>query len=201
VSKKEIKFMKIDIAAGIAFAELIAWTIMITTAGSLHSHGITDIKTAEQAAKALEPLVKSFPHSGEISKTIFAFGIIGTGLLAVPVLAGSSGYALADTFGWKQGLNKRFRQAKAFYLVIAASTSIGLLMNFVNIDPIKALLYTAIINGITAVPILFAIMKISNDKKILKENTNGKMPNIVGWSTFLAMGASVVIMFFTWGHR
>jgi NRAMP (natural resistance-associated macrophage protein)-like metal ion transporter len=200
VSKKEIKFMKIDIAAGIAFAELIAWTIMITTAGSLHSHGITDIKTAEQAAKALEPLVKSFPHSGEISKTIFAFGIIGTGLLAVPVLAGSSGYALADTFGWKQGLNKRFRQAKAFYLVIAASTSIGLLMNFVNIDPIKALLYTAIINGITAVPILFAIMKISNDKKILKENTNGKMPNIVGWSTFVAMGASVVIMFFTWGH-
>ena len=135
ISQKEIKLMRTDIAAGIAFAELIVWTIMITTAGSLHSNGVTDIKTAEQAAKALEPLVKSFPYAGEISKAIFAFGIIGTGLLAVPVLAGSSGYALADTFGWKEGLNKRFGQAKIFYLVIGASTSIGLMMNFLNIDP------------------------------------------------------------------
>jgi NRAMP (natural resistance-associated macrophage protein)-like metal ion transporter len=201
ISKKEIKLMRTDVAVGIAFAELIAWTIIITTAGSLHSHGITDIKTAEEAAKALEPLVKTFPHAGEISKTIFVFGIIGTGLLAVPVLAGSSGYALADTFDWKQGLNKRFKQAKVFYLVIAASTSIGLLMNFVNIDPIKALIYAAVINGITAVPILFAVMKISNDKNILNENTNSKISNIVGWSTFVIMSVSVVIMFFTWVHQ
>lgn len=201
VSKKEIKLMRIDIAAGIAFAELIVWTIMITTAGSLHSHGVTDIQSAEQAAKALEPLVKTFPHAGELSKAIFAFGIIGTGLLAIPVLAGSSGYALADTFGWKQGLNKRFRQAKVFYLVIATSTSIGLLMNFINIDPIKALIYTAVINGVTSVPILFAVMKVSNDKKILKENTNGRISNIIGWLTFVIMGVSVVIMFFTWGRQ
>jgi Mn2+/Fe2+ NRAMP family transporter len=180
---------------------LIVWTIIITTAGSLHSHGITDIKTAEQAAKGLEPLVKTFPHAGEISKTIFAFGIIGTGLLTVPILAGSSGYALADTFGWKQGLNKSFKQAKVFYLVIAASTSIGLGMNFVNIDPIKALIYTAVINGITAVPILFAVMKISNDKNILNEYINPKISNIVGWLTFFIMGISVVIMFFTWVHQ
>jgi Mn2+/Fe2+ NRAMP family transporter len=185
----------------IAFAELIVLTIIITTAGSLHSHGITDIKTAERAAKGLEPLVKTFPHAGEISKTIFAFGIIGTGLLTVPILAGSSGYALADTFGWKQGLNKRFKQAKVFYLVIAASTAIGLVMNFVNIDPIKALIYTAVINGITAVPILFAVMKISNDKNILNENTNGRISNIVGWLTFVVMGMSVVIMFFTWSSQ
>ena len=198
ISQKEIKLMRIDIAVGIAFAELIVWAIMITTAGSLHHHGITDIKTAEQAAKALEPLVKSFPFAGEISKAIFAFGIIGTGLLAVPVLAGSSGYALADTFGWKQGLHKKFKQAKVFYLVIGASTSVGLMMNFINIDPIKALLYAAVINGITAVPMLFAVMKMSNDKKLLKAHTNGKISNIVGWLTFAVMAISVVITFVTW---
>ncbi|MGB0025272.1 MAG: divalent metal cation transporter [Nitrososphaeraceae archaeon] len=161
VSKKEIKLMRIDIAVGIAFAELIVWAIMITTAGSLHSHGVTDIQSAEQAAKALEPLVKTFPHAGDIARAIFAIGIIGTGLLAIPVLAGSSGYVLADTFGWKQGLNKKFNQAKAFYLAIVASTSIGFLINFINIDPIKALIYAAVINAITAIPILFAVMKNS----------------------------------------
>jgi NRAMP (natural resistance-associated macrophage protein)-like metal ion transporter len=201
ITKKEIKLMRIDIAAGIAFAEIIVWTIMITSAGSLYAHGVTDIKSADQAAKALEPLVKTFPNAGEISKTIFAFGIIGTGLLAVPVLAASSGYALADTFGWKEGLNKRFKQAKAFYIVIAASTIIGLLMNYVNIDPIKALIYTAVINGVTAVPILFVVMKISNDKKLLRENSNRRISNIIGWSTFIIMAVSVLVLFFTWSYQ
>ena len=198
VTKKEIKLMRLDIAIGIAFAELIVWAIMITTAGSLHSHGVTNIQSAEQAAKSLEPLVKTFPHSGETAKAIFAFGIIGTGLLAIPVLAGSSGYVLADTFGWKQGLNKKFKQAKAFYMVIAVSTAIGLLINFVNIDPIKALIYAAVINAITSIPILFAILKISNDKNFLKEKTNGKVSNAIGWSTLTIMCISVIIMFITW---
>ena len=199
VTKKEIKLMRIDIAVGIAFAELIVWAIVITTAGSLHTHGVTDIQSSEQAAKALEPLVKTFPHAGEIAKAIFAFGIIGTGLLAIPVLAGSSGYVLADTFGWKQGLNKKFNQAKAFYIVIAAATSIGLLINFVNIDPIRALVYAAVINAITSIPILFAVLKISNDKNFLKTETNGKLSNTIGWITFIVMGISVIIMFITWG--
>jgi Mn2+/Fe2+ NRAMP family transporter len=199
VSKKEIKFMRIDIAVGIAFAELIVWAIVITTAGSLHSHGVTDIQSADQAARALEPLVKTFPHAGEIAKGIFAVGIISTGLLAIPVLAGSSGYVLADTFGWKQGLNKKFKQAKAFYLVIAAATSIGLLINLVHIDPIKALIYAAVINAVTSIPILFAVLKISNDRSILKEETNGKLSNTVGGITFIVMIVSVVIMFITWG--
>ena len=198
VTKKEIKLMRIDIAVGIAFAELIVWAIVITTAGSLHTHGVTDIQSSEQAAKALEPLVKTFPHAGEIAKAIFAFGIIGTGLLAIPVLAGSSGYILADTFGWKQGLNKKFNQAKAFYIVIAAATSIGLLINFVNIDPIRALVYAAVINAITSIPILFAVLKISNDKNFLKTETNGKLSNTIGWITFIVMGISVIIMFITW---
>jgi Mn2+/Fe2+ NRAMP family transporter len=114
-------------------------------------------------------------------------------------LAGSSGYVLADTFGWKQGLNKKFKQAKAFYLVIAAATSIGLLINLVHIDPIKALIYAAVINAVTSIPILFAVLKISNDTSILKKETNGKLSNTIGWLTFIVMIISVVIMFITWG--
>jgi NRAMP (natural resistance-associated macrophage protein)-like metal ion transporter len=126
ISRTEVKVMRRDVAIGMAFSQLVMWAIVVTTAGSLHANGVTDVESAEQAAKALEPLVKGFPYAGEISRTIFALGIIGTGLLAVPVLAGSSGYALADAFGWKEGLNKKFRQAKAFYLVIIASTAIGM---------------------------------------------------------------------------
>ncbi len=152
VTKKEIKIMKADIAIGMFFSQLIVWSIIVTTAGSLHNHGITNIQTSEQVANTLEPAVKSFPYSGQIAKVIFALGIIGTGLIAVPVLAGSSAYALSDAFGWKQGLHKKFKQAKAFYLVITFSTIIGLWINFTNIDPIRALVYTAVINGVTAVP-------------------------------------------------
>jgi len=201
ISKKEIRSMRQDTAIGMAFSQLIMWSILITTAGSLHAHGITDIQTADQAAKSLEPLVKTFPYAGEISKTIFALGVIGTGLLAVPVLAGSSGYALSDAFGWKEGLSKKFKQAKGFYLVIAASTLIGLWINFINIDPIRALVYTAVINGVIAVPILFAVMKIANDKKMLRDHTNNHFSNVIGWLTFVTMGVSVIIMFVTWGKQ
>jgi Mn2+/Fe2+ NRAMP family transporter len=201
ISKKEVKMMRSDTAIGMAFSQIIMWAIIITTSGSLHAHNITDIPSADQAAKALEPLVKTFPNAGEIAKTIFALGIIGTGLLAIPVMAGSSAYALSDTFGWKQGLNRKFRQAKAFYLVIAASTIIGLWINFSSIDPIKALVYTAVINGVVAVPILIAIMRIANDKKILKDRINGGISNIIGWTTVLVMGVSVVVMFATWGSH
>jgi Mn2+/Fe2+ NRAMP family transporter len=176
------------------------YAIMVTTAGALHSNGITDIATADEAAKALEPLVKSFSNAGEIAKTIFALGIIGTGLLAIPVLAGSSGYALSDAFGWREGLSKKFGQAKQFYLIIAASTVIGLWINFANIDPIKALIYTAVINGIVAVPILFVIMRIANDEKILGGMTNKRLSNVLGWIAFVIMSISVSILFITWSN-
>ncbi len=197
VEKKEIKMMKADTAIGMAFSQIIMWSIIATSAGSLHINGITDIQTADQAAQALEPLVSSFPFAGFISKLIFALGIIGTGLLAIPVLAGSCGYAISDVFGWKQGLNKKFRQAKSFYLVIAAATMIGLLINFLNINPIQALIYSAIINGIIALPMLIFVMKISNDKKILKDKTNKKRSNILGWITIAINAVSIVIMLFT----
>ena len=201
ISKKEVKMMRSDTAIGMAFSQIIMWAIITTTAGSLHAHNITNIQSADQAAKALQPLVKTFPNAGEIAKTIFALGIIGTGLLAILVMAGSSAYALSDTFGWKQGLNKKFKQAKAFYIVIAASTVIGLWITLSSIDPIKALVYTAVINGVVAVPILIAIMRIANDKRILKDRVNGRISNVIGWATVLIMGVSVVIMFSTWGSH
>ena len=194
ISKREFRLMRLDVAIGMALAQLIMWSVITTTAGSLHTHGITDIQTADQAAKALQPLVKTFPNSGEIAKTIFALGIIGTGMLAVSVMAGASGYALSDALGWKEGLSKKFTQAKKFYVVIAASTVIGLWINFVNIDPIKALLYTAIINGVMVIPIFIAIMRIANDRKILKDKVNGKISNVIGCTTIVVMAVSVVTM-------
>src|SRR5918911_476758 len=201
ISKKDIMLMRQDTAIGMAFSQIIMWAIITTTAGSLHTHGVTDIQSADQAAKALQPLLRTFPQAGEISKTIFAIGIIGTGLLAVPVLAGSSGYALSDVFEWNEGLSKTIRQAKGFYLIIAASTLIGLWMNFTNIDPIKALVYAAVINGIIAVPILFAVMKIANDKKVLRDYTNNRVSNVIGWLTFGITGMSIIIMLVSWGKQ
>jgi NRAMP (natural resistance-associated macrophage protein)-like metal ion transporter len=198
ISKTELKMMRSDVAIGMGFSLSIMWAIIVTTGGSLHVNGITDIQTADQAAKALQPLAKSFPYAGEIAKTIFALGIIGSGLITVPVLAGSSGYALSDVFGWKEGLSKKFRQAKGFYLIIAASTLVGLWINFASIDPIKALVYTAVINGVIAAPILYIIMRAANDKNILGKKVNGRISNIIGWLTFTMMSVSVVIMFLTW---
>ena len=198
VQKKEISLMRKDVVVGMGLSQAIMWFIIITTAGTLHVHGLTDVSTADEAAQALEPLVKTFPHAGELSKSIFALGIIGTGLLAIPVLAGSSAYALSEEFGWKEGLSKKFKQAKGFYLIIAASTIVGLWVNFADVDPIKALIYAAVINGIIAVPLLVAIMKIGNDTKILGTRTNGKISNIAGWVTVGIMGLSVIVMFLTW---
>ena len=191
--------MGTDTMVGIGFAHLITWAIIITTAGSLHNNGITEIQSAEQAAKSLRPLVKSFPNSGEIAKSIFAIGIIGTGLLSIPVLTTSTAYGLSDTFGWKQGLSKKFGQAKAFYLVIIICGIIGLGMNFLGINPITALIYASVINGVVSVPIIFVVMKLSNDKEILNENTNGRHTNIIGWTTFVIMAISTIIMFITFG--
>ena len=196
--KKEIILMRKDVAIGMGFSQAIMWFIIITTAGTLHVHGLTDISTADEAAQALEPLVKTFPHAGELAKTIFALGIIGTGLLAIPVLAGSSAYALSEEFGWKEGLSKKFKQAKGFYLIISASTIVGLWVNFADVDPIKALIYAAVINGIIAVPLLVAIMKIGSDAKILGTRTNSKISNIAGWITVGIMGFSVIVLFLTW---
>jgi NRAMP (natural resistance-associated macrophage protein)-like metal ion transporter len=195
VSPKEIMLMKEDIGIGMFFSQLIMWSIIITSAGSLYFAGLTDIQTADQAASSLEPLVKNFPNAGQIAKLIFAFGIIGTGLLAIPVLAASSAFALSDTFGWKEGLEKKFSQAKSFYSVIVASTLIGVWITFSNVNPIQALILSAVINAVVTVPILFIVLRLANDKKILQDKTNSRFSNIIGWFTFTIMTISVIVMF------
>jgi len=187
--------MKEDIGIGMFFSQLIMWSIIITSAGSLYFAGLTDIQTADQAASSLEPLVKNFPNAGQIAKLIFAFGIIGTGLLAIPVLAASSAFALSDTFDWKEGLEKKFSQAKSFYSVIVASTLIGVWVTFSNLNPIQALILSAVINAVVTVPILFIVLRLANDKKILQDKTNSRFSNIIGWFTFAIMTISVIVMF------
>lgn len=195
VSPREIMSMKEDIGIGMFFSQFIMWSIIVTSAGSLYFSGITNVQTADQAASALEPLVKSFPNSGQIAKVIFAFGIIGTGLLAIPVLSASSAFALSDTFGWKERLEKKFSQAKSFYSVIIASTLIGVWITFSQINPIQALILAAVINAVVTVPILFIVMRLANDKKILEDKVNSRFSNIIGWFTFAIMTASVIVMF------
>ncbi len=197
ISNREIKLVKVDVALGMAFAVFVMWSIMVTTAGSLHVHNIYEIQTAEQAAQALEPLVKTFPHSGEVSKIIFVIGIIGTGLLAIPVFAGTCGYAVSELFGWKEGLSKQFNHAKQFYLIILICIIIGLIINYINpISPIQMLLYAATINGIILVPILIIIMRIANDKNILGNGVNGLCSNILGWLIIFIILCAVVTFIF-----
>lgn len=192
-----LRDMRIDTLVGMISAELAQWFIIITTATVLFKHGTTTINTAADAAMALEPLVQSFPHSGLIAKGLFAVGIVGLGLLAIPVLAGSTAYALAEAFGWKQGLSKKFQQARAFYVVIILSMAIGLLLNFIGIDPMKALVFTAVFNGLAAVPLLFLIAKINDSSRILGKRKGGVLSRTFVWATFGVMGLSAVALLST----
>ncbi len=189
--------MQWDTFVGMLASELAQWFIIITTASVLFAHGMTNINTAADAAKALEPLVKSFPNSGQIAKDLFAVGIIGLGLLGIPVLAGSSAYALSEAFGWKEGLSKKFKQAKGFYGIIIVSTFIGLLMNFFGINPIRALVFTAVVNGVVAVPLLFVIARINSNSKIMNQYTGGKLSYTMLWITFAVMATVSLGMFYS----
>ncbi|MBI4226594.1 Nramp family divalent metal transporter [Candidatus Roizmanbacteria bacterium] len=189
VVEGEIHHMRKDTAAGMFFSQLIAYFIMLTTASTLHTNGITDIETPQQAALALRPLAGNFAY------LLFAFGIVGIGLQSVPILAGSVAYSIAESFGFKEGLAKKLTEAKAFYLVIGLSTLIGALMNLLGINPIQALFYTAIINGIVAVPLIAIIIRIANDERIVGKYRSGKWGNIIGWITFAFMGSAVTTMF------
>ena len=158
-----------------------------------HEVGMTNIETATDAAKALEPL------AGKAAKILFAVGLIGAGLLAVPVLTGSSGYAVAEAFRWRYGLNEKPRKAWRFYSVIVASTLIGLLINYIGISPIRALFWTAVINGLLAPPLLVLVMLVSNNKRVMGEQVNGLGLNIVGGAATVVMFAAAIGLFLTWG--
>ncbi len=197
ITKSFLRNLRIDNALGMFFSEIITWFIIITAASVLNTHGVTNISTAAQAAKALEPLVSTFPNSGFLAKTIFASGIIGIGLMSVPILAGSASYALSEAFNWKEGLYLKLKQAHGFYGVITVATLIGLLINFVGIDPIKALIFTAVFNGIAAVPLIFIIAKIARSEKIMGEHKSGFLSDSLVWLTFGAMSLSAIALLIT----
>lgn len=191
VTKNELKIVRDDVNAGMFFSNLVMFAIIATAASTLYSKGITEINSAAQAAQALEPV------AGKAASLLFTLGIVGTGLLAIPVLAGSAAYAVAEIFGWKEGLNKSFRQAKAFYIVITASTIVGFAMNFLNVNPFKALFYTSVIYGLLAPVLIAIILVLANNKELMGTRTNGRATNILGGLTLVLMTAAAVGFFVT----
>nr|WP_314897988.1 divalent metal cation transporter [uncultured Flavobacterium sp.] len=190
VNKKIINEMKEDVDFGMSFSGLVMFFIILTTGTVLFKSGIHQIETVEQAAMALKPL------AGNSAYLLFAIGVIGTGLLAIPVLSGSLSYIITETFGWEQGLDKKFHEAKAFYIVIAISLILGLSLNYIGISPIKALLYTAILYGLTAPVLIAIILHISNNKNVMGEYTNGRTANILGITAFLIMTTAALTLIY-----
>ena len=174
-TKHEIKAMRTDVWSGMFISNLVMFFIIVASAATLYAEGITNINTAEEAALALRPI------AGEFTFLLFTIGIIGTGLLTIPILAGSASYALSESFGWDTGLHLKLRQAHAFYGVIIVSMLVGLGMNFVGIDPIKALIYSAVVNGLVAPIVLVLIVRISSNKQIMGEHANGPITSSMGW--------------------
>ncbi len=186
--------IKQDTSFGMVFSNVIALCIVIATAVTLNLRGITNIQTSSQAAEALRPV------AGEFAFAIFALGIIGTGLLAVPVLAGSAAYAVSETFGWKSGLSRGFHEARGFYVIIIAATVIGTLMSVVEVDPIRALVWSAIVNGVISVPIMVVMMWIGQSRRLMGQFTISPRHRFFGWAATAVMGVAVAGLFFTSWH-
>jgi Mn2+/Fe2+ NRAMP family transporter len=181
VKLSEIRSVRADTAIGMIFSQIITIFIIMSTAATLHVSGKTDINSAEDAARALLPL-------GASAYWLFTLGILGVGLLAVPTLAGSAAYAVAETAGWRNGLYRRFSRAKGFYVTIALVIVVGYLLNFVHvISPVKALLYSAVLNGLVAPPLIVVLLFICNNRKIVGENANGWLSNTLGWLAVVLM--------------
>ena len=188
VKQKNVADMGFDTIVGMFFSQAIMFFIIVTTAATLHANGITNIATASQAAEALKPVAGNFAY------LLFAAGIIGTGLLAVPILAGSSAYAIAETTGLKAGLSKKLGLAPGFYGIIAVSTLIGMVFSWLRIDPIKALYYAAALNGLAAPPLMALVILIANNKKIMGRFVNKRISNIVGWIIVLVMAIAGILL-------
>ena len=180
---KEIRRLRTDVWSGMFFSNAVMFFIIAACAGTLYAHGITTIGTAAEAAEALRPL------AGDAAYFLFAIGIIGTGMLAIPVLAGSTSYAISESFGWKHGLYRKLKEAYAFYGVIIISMILGIILNFIGLDPIKALIYSAVGNGIVAPVVLVLIVRMSSNKKIMEEYVNHPAITRVGW---LITGSMVI---------
>jgi Mn2+/Fe2+ NRAMP family transporter len=186
---QELQLRRVDVGVGTFFSNLVMFFIILTTAITLNRHGITHIETSRQAAEALRPL------AGRFAATLFTLGIVGVGFLAIPTLAGSAAYAFAETLGWRQGLDKKLKQARSFYALILISTGVGVVLDFAGINPVKALYWTAVVNGLLAPFLLVAILVIAADKKLMQGQPSSRW----GWAlvaiTTLAMFAAGVAMF------
>jgi NRAMP (natural resistance-associated macrophage protein)-like metal ion transporter len=191
---RDIATIRRDTSIGMTASQLGSMFMIVTTAVVLHQNGVTSINSAADAAKALEPLVSGFPDAGLYAKIIFAIGIIGMGLLGIPVLAGSVAYAVSDVGNWRQGLDLKFTQAKAFYGVIIAATIAGWIMNFLGINPIKALIFAAVINGLVSIPLIYLLLKISSNSDVLGENTGGRLSRVMLRIAFLVILISGLIL-------
>jgi Mn2+/Fe2+ NRAMP family transporter len=185
----EFRRIRIDTLSGMAISNLIAWFIIVSTAATLHSHGMTHIQTSEQAAQALAPI------AGKFASIVFSMGIIGTGLLALPVLAGSSAYAVCETFDWNEGLDSKPMVARAFYGIIAGGTLLGAALAFTPIDPMKALYWSAVVNGVLAGPVMAVMMIIASSERVMGKLTLSRSLNIWGWlSTAVMLAAAVALV-------
>ena len=192
-ARSEFRRIRIDTYIGMAFSNIVALFIIVTTAATLNAHGMTNIQTSAQAAEALRPIAGPFVF------VIFALGIVGTGLLAVPVLAGSTAYALGETFGWHVGLARKAHRAKAFYGALAAAVLAGVIMNLTPIDPIKALFWSAVVNGVVAVPVMVMLMLLASRKSAMGGFGLPRVLKALGWVATGAMALAAVGMFATMG--
>ena len=190
INKRILNDMKIDIDFGMLFSNLVMFFIIVTTGAVLYKAGIRQIDTVGEAAKAFEPL------TGELSYLFFAVGVIGTGFLAIPVLAGSLSYIMAETFNWEQGLDKKFHEAKGFYITLIVALVIGLCLEFIGISPIQALIYTAVLYGLTAPVMIAIVMHICNNKKVMGEHTSKKWSNVLGSITLILMSVAAVALIY-----
>lgn len=191
---RRIVTMRNDVKSGMIFSQLVTFFIVVTTAEVLFKNGITNVDTAEQAAQALRPLAGNYAYA------LFAVGIIGMGIMAVPILAGACSYALTEIFGLKEGLDKTFAKAKAFYLIIAASVIVGMLLNFAGVNPIVALYYAAWLNGAIALPLMIVIMVVGNSKRIMGKDTHPTWVKIFGWLAVAGMGTGLILtVLLSWG--
>lgn len=188
---EELRNATLDTDVGMLICNLVFYFVIVASAATLHASGKTNIQTATDAAIALEPL------AGHAAKYLFAVGLIGVGFLAVPVLTGSAAYAVAETFGWECKLDDKPHQAKQFYAVIALATIIGMLINFIGINAMSALFWTAVINGLFSPPLLVIIMLVSNNRKVMGDKVNGRGTNILGWSAVAVMFAAAIGMLFS----
>lgn len=193
-SVKQIGAVHLDVNVGMVFSNLVAVFIIVTTAATLAAHGATHIATAQQAAKALEPL------AGPFASWLFALGMVGTGLLAIPALVGSSAYVVAEVFGFRRGLGQSPRGARQFYAVLAGGIAISLFMGALRVDPISALFWSAVINGVVAVPLLAIIVSFSSNRTLMKEWVSSPVARAWGWATVGAMALAAIGMLALWGR-